>query len=153
MQAAEDLLMSNTTGSCALQLLFLSDGKPSDHIRLPRSTLSKSEATRAQHVGITSERIQALASRFGRRLSVHTIGFAGAGEDFSVLKTMSTCTADFGSLGSFQSPSMTAASLGFAISSITSTLTSTKTELTELGGTSQRTVRSKHTAHPNTTFH
>ena len=156
LQAAERLLLGNTSGSCALLLLFLSDGKPSDQLpslsrcpphqqavisQLLQQPLSCADMTRARHVYLTSDQIQSLASRFGRRLSVHTIGFAGSGEDFSVLKSMSTATHDFGSLGGFQAPSLAAESLSFAIASVTSTLTSTRTEMTELGGTTQRTVR------------
>mmetsp|Transcript_13429 Transcript_13429/g.18361 ORF Transcript_13429/g.18361 Transcript_13429/m.18361 type:complete len:707 (+) Transcript_13429:131-2251(+) len=134
LNAAENLLLRNTSGSCALLLLFLSDGKPSDSIKT-----RKHEEGRT---GALNSRIGALASRFGRRLTVGTIGFSHPNEDFSVLQSMAATTEDFGSISSFQAPSLSTDALGIAMSSLTSSLTATKTELTELGHCSvQRTVR------------
>jgi hypothetical protein len=86
-------------------------------------------------------RIDALASRFGRRLSVVTVGFAGLGEDFRVLETMASRPAQFGSIGKFHAARLNAESLGIAFSSLTSSLNATRTELTSLDGATQRAVR------------
>ena len=137
------------SGSCALLLLFLSDGKPSD--RIP-SNLEHDfgDATYSSHKQLNSAkcehvveiRIGELASQFGRRLTVATIGFGSPREDFSVLTKMANTSKDYGCIGIFQAPSLTVESLGTAMSSLTLSLTETKTELTHLGSnSSQRTVR------------
>ena len=132
--------MSNSHGGCALLLLFLSDGRPSD--RVPKgargNTLSGYKAVMQDLMG---RRIGALASSFGRRLTVATVGFGRPGEDFCVLETMASVAREYGSNGTFQSASLTADSLGKAFSSLTSSLTDTKAELTALKGAGRRTVR------------
>ena len=95
--------MKNKRGSCALALYFLSDGQPSDS--LPRlAGMSAGQRQRRRDAGLErtradgiqartdtiSSRIAELAARFGRRLTVGTIGFAGPSEGFDVLQ----CVAD-----------------------------------------------------------
>jgi hypothetical protein len=137
---AETCLLANTHGSCALLLLFLSDGTPSDR-PLPGFGHAKSAEFRAMRDEQFSGAIGRLASRFGRRLTVGTIGFGPPGEDFSTLRKLATECTRYNSTGIFQSPELTAHSLRLALSTLSSTLTATKTELTELGGSSQRVVR------------
>ena len=69
IELAETLLLNKnaTTAGCAVSLLFLSDGKPSDQCK---------SSTIAQRFG-------QVASRFGRRLSITCIGMANEDEDFS----------------------------------------------------------------------
>ena len=135
LDQAEELLHSNRHGSCALALLFLSDGKPSDKPP-PGNGTQKDKIAR-----LTSERIAETASRFGRRLTITTVGFGSAGEDFSVLQSMASRCAAFGVRGSFSAPKLDAQALGEVFSALTSTLALTKSELTELGGSHQRPVR------------
>ena len=137
---AEQCLLANTHGSCALLLLFLSDGAPSDP-PLPGCGHPKSAEHRAMRDAQFSGAIGRLASRFGRRLAVGTIGFGPPGEDFSTLRKLATECTRYNSTGIFQSPELTAHSLRLALSTLSSTLTATKTELTELGGSTQRIVR------------
>ena len=131
LDEAENLLTSNTYGSCALTLFFFSDGRPSDH--LPRGM----ELGYKQFIG---ERIESLASRFGRRLTVMTVGFADF-EDFSVLKDMSKRAKKFQSQGSFFAARLNPEALGEAFSSLASSLDQTRSELTMLGSIHQRSVR------------
>lgn len=137
LDAAEQLLLSNSFGSCALTLFFLSDGKPSD--QLPPGTQGK-DTTRS-HISMMAARIDALASRFGRRLTVLTVGFAGPNEDFRVLQKLAERSSMFGSNGKFIAARLNAEALGVAFSSITSSLNATRSELTAIGGSSQRAVR------------
>jgi hypothetical protein len=134
LDAAEALLLCNPHGSCALQLLFLSDGRPSDNFS------GKSMAGMTTGAQIRA-RIGALASRFGRRLSVSTIGFGPQGEAFDVLRQMAEESKLHGSVGSFQRLSLTLDSLGLSLCTLAKSLTTTRAELTELGGIAQRTVR------------
>eukprot|EP00854_Cymbomonas_tetramitiformis_P012116 gene12116-14317_t len=143
LDAAEQLLLSNTHGSCALMLVFLSDGKPSDRLPTNAQLNLGSRSMSCRYRLLVEARISILASQFGRRLTVATIGFGPTKEDFSVLDAMAAASEDYGSVGIFQAPSLTVESLGGAMSSLTLSLTETKTELTQLGGESlQRTVRS-----------
>lgn len=140
LDAAENLLLSNTFGSCELSLIFLSDGKPSD--RLPRGTHSYNRGnTIGAQVSQMGSRIDSLASRFGRRLSVTTVGFAGPAEDFSVLQNLAERPAQFGSRGRFIPASLNAEALGTAFDSAISSSLRTRSELTAIGGSSQRAVR------------
>eukprot|EP00966_Prymnesium_polylepis_P156445 3614674-Prymnesium_polylepis.1 len=140
LDAAEKLLLSNEFGACALTLFFLSDGKPSD--RLPRGTMESGQSCMMTgFIKLMGSRIDSLASRFGRRLSVTTVGFGGAGEDFRVLEKLAERPTQFGSVGRFFAAKLNADDLGTAFSSMSSSMNSTKTELTALGGSAQRAVR------------
>jgi len=150
---AEACLMRNTLGSCALGLLFFSDGKPSDDYdsfpaisKEERAGYYKSEkrlmwkkrvAYFAQRDVMLTNRIGALASCFGRRLTVGNIGFANSSEEFSTLQAMTEACAAYQCQASFHKPTLTAQSLHSILSNLSSTLTNTKTELTALGGTKQ----------------
>mmetsp|Transcript_806 Transcript_806/g.1651 ORF Transcript_806/g.1651 Transcript_806/m.1651 type:complete len:716 (-) Transcript_806:901-3048(-) len=114
---AEALLTSNANASCSLSLLFFSDGSPSDRL-----------ADRPLIVEKTGK----LASKFGRRLSISCIGMAGEAEDFSTLNDMVTEAKQFGAQASFGKPSLDADSLSNIITSLASSLTTSKTEMTEL---------------------
>uniref|UniRef100_A0A7S2JX26 Alpha-type protein kinase domain-containing protein n=1 Tax=Leptocylindrus danicus TaxID=163516 RepID=A0A7S2JX26_9STRA len=142
LDEAEKLLHGNTYSSCALLLIFLSDGRPSDKLS------SSHEYSNCNHyVGNLTKRMKkrvgALASRFGRRLTVGAIalGNAAAAEDFSTLKAMADAAKDYGSLAYFHSASLSVDSLAGTFTSLTSTLTSTKVEMTALGSSRQRKVR------------
>ena len=88
-------------------------------------------------------KIGELASRFGRRLSLTCIGMANhKAEDFGILEKMVQEANAYGSIASFNKPSMNANSLSQIISStVNSSLTSTKTELTNLSSGNCMTVR------------
>ena len=128
LDMAQQLLNLNTKGSCALALLFFSDGKPSD--------------SNEDH----GARMGSIASKFGRRLSVTCIGMASEDEDednetFSTLRGMA-CEADsFGSVASFGSAALDVDSLSKIISSLVTSLTETKTEMTDLKSGKSMSVR------------
>lgn len=114
---AESLLTSNANAGCALSLLFFSDGCPSDpHCDRP----------------LIIKRVGELASKFGRRLSLSCIGMADATENFSTLNDMITEAQQYGAQASFGKPSLDADSLSNIITSLASSLTTSKTEMTEL---------------------
>jgi hypothetical protein len=68
--------------------------------------------------------------------------FAGpATEDFSVLKAMASSAEEYGCKAIFTLPSLSSESLAASITSLSRSLSTTKTELTATSGKSQRTVK------------
>jgi len=122
LDAAEGLLMNNQRGSCSLSLMFFSDGKPSDH-------------------GNFASRMGQIAAKFGRRLSVTCIGMADAEEDFSTLNDMVSEAQSFGANASFGKPSLDADSLSKIITTLANSLTTSKTEMTDMKTGEVRKVR------------
>jgi hypothetical protein len=142
IKAAEKLLTTNANAGCAISLLFFSDGSPSD-----------------KHNGDFTSSIGHLAAEFGRRLSLACIGafkkdhilmsylnlqdnrsynyshcflgMADRKEDFSVLSDMVDEAKSYGSIATFGKPSLDSESLSCLVSSLASSVTSTKTEMTE----------------------
>lgn len=132
LDQAEMLLKSQVHGECALSLMFLSDGRPSDHTAYVR-------AGSCQEVeGQITGRMRALAETFGEQLTVATLGFAGAEEDFSVLQGMAEAAREGGAQGKFYRPELSSAGLGTAIADSVSSLTSTRLRLTTLAGGSKQ---------------
>ena len=126
LEKADSLLEANDFAKCSLSLLFFSDGRPSDH-------------------GNFSEKMGQIASRFGRRLSVVCIGMADIGEDFSTLSDMVSEAGSYGAVASFGKPTLNADSLSNIISSLASSLTASKTELTNIQNGSARKVKTNIT--------
>jgi uncharacterized protein YegL len=134
LREASCLLSLNKSGNCALALLFLTDGAPSDHEeqRTSASTVST----------LLINETHGIAAAFGQRLNVSMIGIGDTREEFSILEGMVDSFNEFGSIANFDHVSLTSESFGTAVSFLTDSLTATKTELTELDGSSQRAVRS-----------
>ena len=138
LAAAERQLLLNQSGSCALSLLFLSDGKPSDgngsasHHSSVRGSVIRSKL---------HDRLESLCSQFGRRLTLKTVAFGKAQEDFGMLRSMAEKAKRYGTDADFCDAVLSVEGLTRAFSSLTTSMTETRTEMTELGGTSQRTVR------------
>ena len=91
LEAAKDLLLSNTCASCAAALLFLSDGKPSD---------------KGNKRELIETSVRSLAENFGRRLTFTTIGI-GYMENFDTLNDMVEAAWDYVVQAEFQLPSFT----------------------------------------------
>jgi Mg-chelatase subunit ChlD len=123
---AEELLLRNSNASCAAALLFLSDGAPSDKGKNNKQSII--------------EKVESLAKQFGRRLTFTTIGI-GDKDDFHMLQEMADAAKDFGAIADFKLPSMTSSSLGEAFTSVATSLTTSQTEMTDLGTSKQRKVR------------
>ena len=133
LSCAEELLQRNSNASCAMALIFLSDGAPSDFM------LSKG-ATKDEWRCIISERVERLAEKFGRRLTFTAIGI-GDYESFETLEKMVEAAKDYGAIAEFRRPSMTSASLGSVFTSVATSITTTQLEMTDLSTMKQRKVR------------
>ena len=129
LQKAEELLNLNNYGSCALSLMFFSDGKPSDFFqdgdKFNFRKYLKVEKGLTKTCGM-------LASRFGRRLTVTCIGMAEAGANFTTLEKMSQEAKEFGATATFHRPSLNTDSLSQIISSSVASSLSSRTELASL---------------------
>jgi hypothetical protein len=134
LEVAEEILLSNTSASCATALVFISDGKPSDFKAL--RGVDREEGYR-----LITESVESLAKQFGRRLTFTSIGI-GHSDDFEMLRSMADAASDYGVQGSFQLPSLNSSSLGVVFSSVATSLTSTQTEMTDLTTLKQQRVRS-----------
>eukprot|EP00550_Attheya_septentrionalis_P009307 CAMPEP_0198294472 /NCGR_PEP_ID=MMETSP1449-20131203/22509_1 /TAXON_ID=420275 /ORGANISM="Attheya septentrionalis, Strain CCMP2084" /LENGTH=784 /DNA_ID=CAMNT_0043994431 /DNA_START=44 /DNA_END=2398 /DNA_ORIENTATION=- len=120
LEIAETLIMISETfnKACALSLMFFSDGRPSDR-------------------GPFAEVIGRMASKFRRRLTVCCIGMAEAAmaedaENFVALQDMVTEAEAYGAVASFSKPSMHTDSLSNIMTSLATSLTTSKTEMTDL---------------------
>ena len=133
LDKAEELLLRNSSASCAVALCFLSDGKPSD------AAVYK-HATKEQFEDMIVLRVGSLAKKFGRRLTFTAIGI-GSNDDFGTLEKMAEVAKDFGAVSSFRLPSMTSASLGETFTSVATSLTTTQTEMTDVVTFKQRKIR------------
>ena len=124
LEAAEKILAFNTESSCPLSLMFFSDGRPSDK-------------------GNFADKIGQIASKYGRRLTVCCIGMAAESdnESFQTLMNMVSEAEAYGSISSFNQPSMHADSLSNIITSMVTTLTCSKTEMTDVKSGNTKTVR------------
>jgi hypothetical protein len=130
---AERLLGIGDHDTCALSLLFLSDGSPSD----------------SRHLGLTPiasdakifQRIREIADKFGERLEVKMLGFGNEEQDFSVLKAMAQTVKNFTSIerAEFVYCGKRSNALGEAITSLATSLTETRTSL--MTGTWGKTKR------------
>jgi hypothetical protein len=123
---AEKLLAYNDKAK-HLSLLFFSDGKPSD--------------PKPEYPAIVA-RMGEIASRYGRRLVVSCIGMADPTEDFSVLKKMIDEVNSFhGCKAFFNKPNLSTDALSSIMTVLSSSMTATQTELTDLRSGKIRSVR------------
>ncbi|KAL7462090.1 hypothetical protein ACHAXS_002491, partial [Conticribra weissflogii] len=127
IDTAQQLLSINKSGKCALQLVFLTDGVPSD---FGCQDLCKYEAC---------NRIASLASRFGSRLTVG--GFAVGSGELLVLKAMVETAKEYNCRGFLMEASLRVEDLSSAFRSMSTFITETKTTMTDFHTGKQRTYR------------
>ena len=102
-------------------IIFLSDGRPSDSDDI--------YAVLRRHLLIGMARD--LKSNF----HLHTIGLGSADEDFGALRAMSACVSEagYGSVSTFAHSQLSTAQLGAAFSTISNSMTATRTEAMSAG--------------------
>lgn len=116
---AEKVIHDFDDSSSILQLLVLSDGKPSDSCILKVKNANDS----------IKEAVGNMASKYGRRFNFAAIGM-GNMKDYDCLKDMTECAKEYGAhLSSFQVPAMSCAKIGAAMSSVATTLSLCQTKL------------------------
>lgn len=99
----------------AYMLVFLSDGKPSDK--------SCSDEYNRQLL------VRSLTEKLGQKLTFCAMGLGASGADFVALKKMVDTATDHGAEGTFNHAGLSSAELSSLFSSMSSAMTSTRTEL------------------------
>jgi hypothetical protein len=131
LDAAEKLLSKDDHDLCALSLLFLSDGAPSDgnNLRLTPTAAN----TRI------CDRIIKIATMFVGRLEIKLIGFGNELDDFSVLEAMAKVVTDTpgDTRAEFVYCEKMAHNMATAVSSLATSLANTRTALLRDGGWSR----------------
>lgn len=123
LDLAEQVLLENSNGSCAMGLCFISDGKPSDF-----------------HHDQIYDKVCAIAKKFGRRLQFDAVGI-GDSDDFVTLELMVHAAEEYHCKASMSLPSMSSSDLGVVFQTFATSMTSTQTEMTDLLTFKQRNVR------------
>lgn len=139
IKLAEKILQVNNRGNCVLQLLFLSDGAPSD---LPPRGFGKgiiSFQPRQYHKQIICKHIAYLARQFGSRLSVGA--FTVGDSQIHILKHMVGTAAEYNCHVLLSKATLCANELSSAFQSMTTLLTDTKSAATDVSTNRQRTFR------------
>lgn len=139
IKLAEEALLLNKRGTCVLQLLFLSDGAPSD--KPPRGFGSglMGFSDTVYHSHAIGESVSCLARQFGSRLSVGA--FAVGRSQVQVLKHMVSVAASYNCQVFLSKATLCVNDLSSAFRSMTTLLTNTKTAATDLATNRQRTFR------------
>lgn len=110
--ALEVLMEGGSHSSCPLQLMFLSDGRPSDCIHDPEYD--------------AGQQIFDLCTYLKSRLTVVTLGFAKSGSDFTVLERMAECATIAGSQGSFKAVDLRGNDLSSTVENLSNTMSQTR---------------------------
>lgn len=121
LESAEEQLRSRDTPSCALSLLFISDGSPTD----ARASGLTSDGARQRIVA----KVKDISDEFGARLCMTFVGFGNHSGDFQVMQDMAKAVSESGSKAEFIYCQNTSFSLGQAMSSLISSTLVTRTNL------------------------
>lgn len=131
LDKAKNVLLRHVHGGCALTLLFLSDGKPSDHCTR-WNVFEYRYITQEETLNQLTDRVRELAAMFGQQLTVVTLGFGHPGQDFSALEAMAEAAKECGAQAAFHRPELSSEGLASALAHTVSSLTATKQRLTTL---------------------
>ena len=131
LKKAQEMLVRFDDASSPMQLLLLSDGRPSDGI------------TKGSNIeNILKSSMEEMASKFGRRFDFAAIGM-GNMKDYDCLKSMVASCEEFGGRSSLQVPGMSCAEIGAAFTSAATSVMVYQTELADGGGPGNDRPRKK----------
>lgn len=131
---AKELLLSNKKGRCIHQLIFLTDGAPSD--MTPPGSYG---GTELYHEDALSVHIASIARQFGSRLTIGAIA-VGNGR-YSALDAMINSAKDYNCQTFLKKSSLKAGDLSSAFIQISSLISSSKSRATDVLTNQQRTFR------------
>lgn len=124
---AQAILAEYDDAASALQVLLLSDGRPSDGSFLKVENIENT----------LKASVEQMASEYGRRFNFAAIGM-GNMQDYDCLKAMVGSCQDFGGTSNLQVPGMSCAEIGAAVSIAATSLTACQTELVSMNGGNQQ---------------
>jgi Mg-chelatase subunit ChlD len=130
-QVATQLLQKHVHQACAVSLVMLTDGRPSDGCLKRDASLKNVESSLVEMAG-------QLGQEFGRRLTLSTIGFGDL--QFDLLKEMADAAADYGAVSMFHVPERSTSSLTHVFTKVGDSLTTSKLELSGFQNQQQRRV-------------
>ena len=140
IKLAEETLLINKKGNCMLQLLFLTDGAPSD--KPPRGFgrgMQRENVHALYNEKVISRSMSFLARKFGSRLSVGA--FAVGHNQLCALKSIVKTADEYNCKVFLSRATLCVQDLSSAFQSMTTLLTATKTAATDLRTNRQRTYR------------
>lgn len=129
------MLLLNKRGSCLLQLVFLTDGAPSDHA--PPGT---GYPTTEYHVYAVRNRVASIARKFGSRLTFGAISVGNFGR-YDALDEMVSTAKDYNCNAYHFISSLKSDDMSNAFMSMSTLLSSTKLTVTDMGSNRQRVFR------------
>ncbi|KAL7535660.1 hypothetical protein ACHAWF_005226 [Thalassiosira exigua] len=134
LDCAKKMLLSNNKGSCLLQLIFLTDGAPSD--QSPRKCglplISYQDNAVSNHIA-------SIARKFGSRLTFGAIAVGNA--RYSALEAMIGAAQDYNCTAFLYRSSLNADDMSSAFRSMSTLMSSTKLTVTDRDTNRQRTFR------------
>ncbi|KAL7531685.1 hypothetical protein ACHAXR_004178 [Thalassiosira sp. AJA248-18] len=133
--SAKSMLLSNKKGKCLQQLVFLTDGVPSDEV--PRG-LGHATPT-SYHTRVLRTHIATIARQFGSRLSIGVIA-VGSGQ-YDALEAIIGCAKDYNCETYLKKSSLNADDLSTAFISMSSLISASKSRATDILTNRQRTFR------------
>ena len=125
LEVADGVLRTIEHDRCALSLLFLSDGAPTDAKALGITPLDARRRMVAK--------ISGMSQRYAAKLNVHMLGFGNALQDFSVLESLVEAveSTNSGAKAEYTYCGKIASKMASAMSSLVSSTTETRTQLLE----------------------
>lgn len=126
LETASALLGMSRSRNCALSLIFLSDGRPSDQVR--RGDVGSWESKMKRYA---KEFVASLAAPIGKRLAICLIGIgrSEADSEFQVLRAMEDEAKQYECPVVFESGCVSAMQLATALTTTGTNTTETKTQL------------------------
>ena len=139
IKLAEKALLSNKMGNCLLQLLFLSDGAPSDKPPRGFGCGQVNPHVFEYHKYAIGRRIAVLARKFGSRLSLGAVTVGDS--QVHILKHIARTAEEYNCQVFLSKATLCANELSSAFQSMTTLLTNTKSAATDVITNRQRTFR------------
>jgi len=134
LDCAKKMLLSNKKGRCLQQLVFLTDGAPSDEE--PRGSCGGPEL---YHERAISNQIASIARQFGSRLTIGAIAVGGG--RYGALEAMVNTAKNYNCQTYLKKSSLVAGDVSSAFISMSSLISSSKSRSTDVLTNCQRTFR------------
>lgn len=134
LDLVQDYLLWNRSRNCALSLLFLSDGKPSDNFKTGKGSNNhiQGEHFKSMKKQMTPP-IERLASFLGKRLNMCFFAIGPeSSDDFGILEHMSNQAKEYECSVIYQPASLKAGVLSTALRKMSTTTTNTMTTISDI---------------------